>query len=519
MFDKPFRLHFSSIIEDFIKGFWVILVLLITNVAQNVNRLKIDVISSKEIFISLGILVGVIILILGTLYLRWRKTYITLTDETLVIERLLLINKKITTIGLKSISNVDFEQNILEKILGTAKLKLDTNSLSTANQNDVKIILKLDKIKELKKSILINIDKTTKNINNGNDINASRENNENSENSQNSESAENSKKTNIANEFYDDNNDNNDEKSTFDVKYDFERILQHTLLSIPIFSVVFIIGVAIFFIITLQNPEMTQEFFANAFGSIIAIFIFVVPIIYSTIRTLFKLYNFKAKRVNDKIYISYGLFTTRKYTIPIDKINAVKIKQPTLARIFKKYTVEIVNVGMADEENDVPVLLLMSSKEELQSKLETLLLELNINVEEEHQPKEAIIPISINFAIWSLFLIIPTIIFLKEYFTIKLILLLVIAIFIITSIILAYRTRKLGGNEDSIYITKGIFAKTTVIIKIRKIQLLELKNSVLTKKLKIQKLKVNILAATANIEHSSGYFKNEIMQKILEKYK
>lgn len=510
MFDKPFRLHFSSIIEDFIKGFWVIIVILITNVAQNINQLKVDRITSVEIFASVGILIAVTILILGILYLRWRKTYITLTDETLVIERLLLINKKITTIGLKNISNVDFEQNILEKIIGTAKLKLDTNSLSTANQNDVKIILKLDKIKKLKKSILINIDKATKNINNGNDINASIENSENGESSE---------KTNIANEFYDDNNDNNDEKSTFDVKYDFERILQHTLLSIPIFSVVFIIGAAIFFIITLQNPEMTQEFFANTFGSIIAIFIFVVPIIYSTIRTLFKLYNFKAKRVNDKIYISYGLFTTRKYTIPIDKINAVKIKQPTLARIFKKYTVEIVNVGMADEENDVPVLLLMSSKEELQSKLATLLPELKINVEEEHQPKEAIIPISINFAIWSLFLIIPTIIFLKEYFIIKLILLLAIVIFIITSIILAYRTRKLGVNEDSIYITKGIFAKTTVIIKIRKIQLLELKNSVLTKKLKIQKLKVNILAATANIEHISGYFKNEIMQKILEKYK
>ena len=495
MFDKPFRLHFSSIFEDFIKGFWVILVILITNLAQSINQLKIDEISMIEIFISVGVLLAVIVLVLFILYLRWRKTYITLTNETLVIEKL-LINKKITTIGLKNISNVDFEQNILEKILGTAKLKIDTNSLSTANQNDVKIILKLDKIKELKRNILLNID----NIVNKSNVNVE------------DKETLNSKNEIVSNQF-------NDEDNKFDVKYDFEKIFQHTLLSIPIFSFILIIGMVIFFIITLQNPEMSAEFFANFFGSIIAVAIIVIPIIYSSVRNIFKLYDFKAKRVNDKIYISYGLFTTKKYTIPVDKINAVIIKQPTLARIFKKYTVEIVNVGMVEEQSDVPVLLLMSDKTELEDKLKILLPELDINVEEEKQPKEAIIPISIQFVLWSLILVIPTIIFLKEYFLAKVLVLLGIIIFIAISIILAYKTRKLGVNENSIYITKGIFFRITVIIKISKIQLLELRKSVLTDKLKIQKLKVHILAAAANIEHGSGYFKNEIMQRILEKYK
>lgn len=498
MFDKPFRLHFSSIIEDFIKGFWLILVILVTNIAQSINQFKMDKISTSEILISAGVIFAVIIIVVLILYLRWRKTYITLTNETLIIERL-LINKKITTIGLKNISNVDFEQNILEKILGTAKLKIDTNSLSTANQNDVKIILKLDRIKELKKNILLNID------------NIVHKSNSNVDNKDNKDSID-SKNNAMDNDF-------NDDYNQFDVKYDFEKVFQHTLLSIPIFSFILIIGMVMFFIITLQTPEMTQEFFANFFGSIIAIAIIVVPIIYSSIRNLFKLYDFKAKRVNDKVYISYGLFTTKKYTIPVDKINAVIIKQPTLARIFKKYTVEIVNVGMVEEQSDVPVLLLMSDKEELEDRLKILLPELNIKVKEENQPKEAIIPISIQFVLWSLVLVIPTIIFLQEYLLAKVLVLLSIAIFIVLSIILAYKTRKLGVSEDSIYITKGIFFKRTVIIKISKIQLLELTNSVLTKKLKIQKLKVHILAAAANIEHHSGYFKNDIIQKILEKYK
>ncbi|MCB5670486.1 PH domain-containing protein, partial [Erysipelatoclostridium ramosum] len=46
------------------------------------------------------------------------------------------------TIGLKNISNVNTEQNLLEMLLGTCKVKLDTNSMSTSDKTDVKIILK-----------------------------------------------------------------------------------------------------------------------------------------------------------------------------------------------------------------------------------------------------------------------------------------------------------------------------------------------------------------------------------------
>ena len=51
-------------------------------------------------------------------------------------------NKKKNTIGLKNISNVNTEQNLLEMLLGTCKVKLDTNSMSTSDKTDVKIILK-----------------------------------------------------------------------------------------------------------------------------------------------------------------------------------------------------------------------------------------------------------------------------------------------------------------------------------------------------------------------------------------
>ena len=42
----------------------------------------------------------------------------------------------------KNISNINTEQNLFEMIMGTCKIKIDTSSLSTADQTDVKIVLK-----------------------------------------------------------------------------------------------------------------------------------------------------------------------------------------------------------------------------------------------------------------------------------------------------------------------------------------------------------------------------------------
>ena len=52
------------------------------------------------------------------------------------------VNKKKNTIGIRNISNINLEQNLIEMLFGTCKVKLDTNSRSTADSTDVKIVLK-----------------------------------------------------------------------------------------------------------------------------------------------------------------------------------------------------------------------------------------------------------------------------------------------------------------------------------------------------------------------------------------
>ena len=96
--------------------------------------------SSENLLITGGVFV-VLILILIYNIIVWAKTFITIEENTIVIQRN-TINSKVNTFGIKNISNVNLEQNIFERIIGTyKKIKIDTDSLSTANSTDIEIVL------------------------------------------------------------------------------------------------------------------------------------------------------------------------------------------------------------------------------------------------------------------------------------------------------------------------------------------------------------------------------------------
>ena len=78
---------------------------------------------------------------------------------SIVIEQNTL-NRKKNTIGIKNISNVNTEQNLFEMLLGTYKVKLDTNSLSTADKTDVKIVLKKAQAEWFKNAVMSLMEET-----------------------------------------------------------------------------------------------------------------------------------------------------------------------------------------------------------------------------------------------------------------------------------------------------------------------------------------------------------------------
>lgn len=150
-----FRNHISIVLEQLGAVSWVLFVLLLTNVDDVVRFLEDG--NSEEVNMTV-LIAGVVLfgsVVLTCMYqlVLWSKTYISICGNSIVIERNTLHKKK-NTIGIKNISNVNTEQNLLEMFLGTCKVKLDTNSMSTADQTDVKIVLKKADAEQLKGYIM-----------------------------------------------------------------------------------------------------------------------------------------------------------------------------------------------------------------------------------------------------------------------------------------------------------------------------------------------------------------------------
>ena len=68
-----------------------------------------------------------------------------------------------------------------------------------------------------------------------------------------------------------------------------------------------------------------------------------------SVKGFIQYYDFKIDRNENKLYIRYGILKKVNYTIPADKISALKLKQTFFARLTGRYTAEIINIGMGDD--------------------------------------------------------------------------------------------------------------------------------------------------------------------------
>ena len=141
--NKRFRNHISIIVEQTGGLLIALLIVLIPSMLENIDELMetgLEFMDGKWLLVNMGLILFFLIVIALQIAI-WSKTYISVQDNAVVIERNTL-NKKKNTIGIRNISNINTEQNLFEMLMGTCKVKLDTNSRSTADSTDVKIVLK-----------------------------------------------------------------------------------------------------------------------------------------------------------------------------------------------------------------------------------------------------------------------------------------------------------------------------------------------------------------------------------------
>lgn len=475
-----FRNHISIILENSIRTIGTVLLIFGLNFISDIGETGIQF---SDILLLIGVIVVAIGLVVGLHAIIWARTYISIEENMLIVEKNTL-NKKRNTINLKTVSNVNLEQNILEMILGTSKVKLDTNSLSTADQTDVKIVLKRAEAEKFRSIVLAKAE--------GREV--------------------------ILDEVKE------DEDATTLIG-ELGDIILHGLFSVRISTIIVLIvlfGIQ-FYMMSDIGLENLGETILEVGASLLVAFWYIVVMIWGLAKEFVKYIGFKIKRKEDKVYLSYGLIKKVAYSVPVDKINAVRLTQTWIARLAKRYMVEIINVGMDDDENETNTFFLPYSKlETIQEQLHMLLPEFDgaIEIKEEKQSK-AVWLLSVPWLILYTAIVAVAYMFMADYEPElkEAIIFAAVVIFLwrLISKIAAFLTKGIKVDEKFLKIVDGKFAKRTLFVKYDKIQYITGKQCVIAKQFNIQKGTISLLASMKNRIHELPYFKENDMEQLKNK--
>lgn len=467
-----FRNHISVIFEKVMKTAGAAIFIFAANFVTDLEEAP----GVKDVLIFLAVAVACILLAFAWHYLIWSRTYISIQDNALVIEKNTL-NRKKNTIGIPNISNVNLEQNLFEMALGTCKLKLDTNTLTTANETDVNIVLK-KKDAEKFRVYLLGL----------------------------SEMEEMPMEA---------------EKAQSTCSATSKEIFMHGLFSLNIGSFILILG-AIGTIIPLVVDRKNMEA-ENAFQNVLSILIimwFAGGMIWKVVREFLRYLEFSIERKGDKVYLAYGIIKRVTYSIPVEKINAVRLNQTMLARIGKRYMVEVVNVGMGnDEEEQHSFFLPYAKREKIQAQMEELLPEFAIAFPKENarQPKGVFAVWTANGIMW-LGILVGAVAVAAELMNAGTTVIIVAAIVVLLYIAIlrgtSYITDSVIIGEEMLQLSQGHFGRYLLFVKYDKIQFLTIKQCVVAKKFGIEKGQLHLLAPMKNQIHNLPYIKEEKMKEL-----
>lgn len=489
-----FRNHFSIVLPNLKKIIWMIVL------AFASAFLGEDL---EETIVTVATWIVLIVVIIVWQIIVWSKTWITIGENSIVIERNTRISQKKNTIGITNISNVNLEQSLFAMILGTCKLKLDTNSLSTANATDVTIVLKRKQAEEIRVLLMARIS------------------GEQLQDNYSVEEMQIKEDEDVAQQVGNIATINETKKQ---VRIDSGNILLHGIFSSRfIYAILIPLYIIFEFVTKMDSTDIDYliqgvgDFAAATIGLTLFILVAIVSwmvlaMAFSLIRTAIKYWNFQIERREEKLVLQYGLTKKVNYSIPVDKIQAVVVKQSLLARIFKQYMVEVVNVGMNDDEKEAQSFLLPYCKRKLlEERMQLLLPEFvdYLYLEAKRQPKQIWI-----VWLWSvlIYLLITSVIllavmeFLPEFLEIVCSGMAVLSVAVFLVKWMSYHTKAVGVGKEVLLSVTGFFSRKYVYMNYANIQYIILKQNFLAKHFGIQRGVAMLLASATNQAQEIPYF-------------
>ena len=461
MEDNKFRLSILSIFDNTLKLTWLASLLIITNFAiivKKINEFNLNININLLLIISLSLFIIVVFIYYLVIY---RISRYEITNDMVVTYKNIFVKDR-KEILIKNIANICVSQNIFERIFKLTRMEIYANERNKMFC-DFEVILNR---KNYDRYILPFLE--------DNDF----------------------KYTNNAEESF--------------IKFKIRDIVKHSILSIPISSIIVIINFIMLLFTMFQNGSLLKEISYNFLGLIITLVGFIFPVIYSVAKNLIKYLNYYVKRKNKNIYVSFGIFTKKLYIIPVSKINGLIADVSLLCAIFGCFKINSIISGIGDRKNKLNMIFPITRKKKAVELLKLILPEYDIPLINKKQPKQSIAVFGTKIMIIMLVLVIPAI-----YVNIKIAVGISVILFILIFVI--YFIKKVVILDKYICVVNGIFLKRMQIIKYENIENIILREGIISNKLGICKIYMSILGTLKNSKISSGYIRKKDANVILSK--
>jgi len=466
-----------------------------TVVVKNaISAIAIALVSTFYIFFEAPLAVvavaAVLAVVIVILFIYWKRTLITFTDDEIIIERNTIFKMK-KIIPYSKIASINADRDVLDRIFGTAKLKINVNTSRNAMVPEAVLTLDLPTAERIKLELSNKI-------------------------------------------FREEYTKEEYETAEPPVEFTTGDVVLHGffgLSSAQTFATIVLLVYSVF------NALWGQDLTGTIIALIFVAMIEVVPFLMIFIRY----YKFKVSRIGDTIRMQHGAIQNYSSSFEISRINAVRVRKPLIPRLLHRSYIEVEVVGLGDANSDMrPILSLLAKDEKVMKIMESIVPEFIYAREPEKQPEPARWPMFVNTII-TLAVTLPIFVFglmkVSEFIPVdmdavpeilvgtKLLLLVTAAVIIASlalySVFLSLKIVEFDKGEDMFTFVNGIIDREMVVMNYDKVQIVNIGCGLIAKRFGLAKCKISMLTAAGAKRTVSGYFPeselSEVADKMLER--
>ncbi|MFE6168350.1 PH domain-containing protein [Viridibacillus arvi] len=250
--------------------------------------------------------------------------------------------------------------------------------------------------------------------------------------------------------------------------------------------------------------------------ALVVFFVLLVAWALSVVLTLLSNYGFVVERENDKLIITRGLLEKKRITIPINRIQGIKIVENPLRQMFGYATVVVESAGGAVLDKDKKIILMpLVKRGQAIAPLQQLFPEINWLPMLKRSPKKGRpFYYRIDF-LWML----PLIALISYFFFPYGLLSLIIIPLAMLLGVWQHKTAGYSVEGHQLTISYRSFSRTTIFMEKKRIQQMSLRQTYFQRKKGVASIGTTIMSGSMGSSAVIAHFEKIDMEKIMAWYK